>query len=264
MSIDPVRHGPWAVVAGASEGTGAAFAHQLAGAGLNLVLVARRAEPLHRTAEAVRVHEVEVVELAVDLTRPSSVPAIVEAAAGREVGLLVVNAGANSHGHEFLDGRLDGFGRVVDLNVTAPLALVHHFGQAMRARRRGGIVLVGSLAGYLGAAGQSVYAAAKAFSRIFAESLWLELRAHEVDVLHLVLGVTRTPAMVRAGLNLDLPGLEVAEPEDVVREGLARLADGPVWVAGGNDPAVELRSGADRARLVLGGHEAMQRLLPKS
>jgi short-subunit dehydrogenase len=122
--------------------------------------------------------------------------------------------------------------------------------------------LVGSLAGYLGQAQISVYSAVKAFSRVFAEGLWLELREHGVDVLELVLGVTRTPAMVRAGLDLDLPGLHVSEPDDVAREGLEHLPHGPVWVAGGNGPAAERRSGGDRATLALRAHEASQRLLP--
>ena len=72
----------------------------------------------------------------------------------------------------------------------------------------------------------------KAFGRIFAEGLWVELRDQGVDVLELVLGVTRTPAMERVGLNLDVPGFEAADPEDVAREGLDQLAHGPVWRAG--------------------------------
>ena len=74
---------------------------------------------------------------------------IAAATDGLEVGLLILVAGANTHSHEFLDGDLAEFQRVINLNVSTPLALVHHYGQAMRARRRGGIVLLGSLAGYL-------------------------------------------------------------------------------------------------------------------
>ncbi|MFC7495775.1 MULTISPECIES: SDR family NAD(P)-dependent oxidoreductase [unclassified Nocardioides] len=259
---DVERYGPWAVVAGGSEGVGAEFAEQLAADGFHLVLVARKPGPLAETADAVRRHGVEVRTLALDLTERSSVDAIVEACSDVEVGLLVYNAGANSHGHEFLGGTLEGFQGVIDLNVTTPLALVHHFGAAMADRGRGGILLVGSMAGYLGSARQSVYGGVKAFGRIFAESLWLELRDRGVDVLELVLGVTRTPAMERAGLNFDAPGLRVAEPADVAAEGLAHLAGGPIRIAGGNAPAVEKRVGPDRARLVLGAHEAMTRLLP--
>ncbi|HWU21374.1 MAG TPA: SDR family NAD(P)-dependent oxidoreductase [Nocardioides sp.] len=264
MNVPDVdRYGPYAVILGGSEGVGASFARQLAEAGFGLVLVARKPDALEATAEQVRALGADVRTLSLDLTTPDSVTALIEATADLEVGLLICNAGANSYGHRFLDGELDGFAGVIDLNITTPLALAHHYGRTMRERGRGGIVFVGSLAGYLGAAREGVYGAAKAFGRIFAEALWLELREYDVHVLELVLGVTRTPAMERAGLNFDLPGLNVGEPDDIAREGLAHLADGPVRIAGGNEQVAELRSGPDRARLVLRSHEAMQRLLPQ-
>ena len=260
--IDPATYGPWAVVAGGSEGVGASFATQLAQAGLSLVLLARKPGPLEETAEAARAHGVEVRTVAVDLTDGDALARIREVTDGLEVGLLVFNAGANTYGHEFVTGDLASFQRVIDLNITAQLALVHHFGAAMKERRRGGILLVGSLAGFMGSAQISIYAAVKAFCRIFAEGLWLEMREYDVDVVEFVLGVTRTPAMERAGLNFDIPGLHVSEPDDVARQALAALTEGPVQVAAGNERAVEVRSGTDRAKLVLGAHEASKRMLP--
>lgn len=262
--IDKNVYGPWAVVAGGSEGVGASFADQLADAGINLVLIARKPDPLEETADRARAKGVEVRTLALDLLTPGALAEIRAVTDGLEVGLLVFNAGANSYGHEFVTGDLDRVQDVLDLNITAQLALTHHFGALMKERGRGGILLVGSLAGYLGQARISVYSAAKAFSRVFAEGLWLELREYGVHVLELVLGVTRTPAMERAGLRMDLPGLLVAEPDDVAREGLEHLADGPVRVAGGNAGTAERRSGFPRAELVLGAHEASRRLLPPS
>lgn len=256
------KYGPWAVIAGGSEGVGAAFAHQLAEAGINLVLIARKPEPLAETAAAVEARGMEVRTVQADLLDPEALSAIREVTDGLEVGLLIFNAGANSYGHEFVTGDLSKVRGVIELNITAQLALTHHFGALMAARGRGGILLVGSLAGYLGQAEISVYSAVKAFSRVFAEGLWLEMRDRGVDVLELVLGVTRTPAMERAGLAFDLPGLNVAEPEDVAREGLAHLADGPVWVAGGNLATAEKRSGFPRAELALAAHEATRKLLP--
>lgn len=256
------KYGPWAVVAGGSEGVGAAFAHHLAEAGINLVLIARKPEPLAETAAAVEARGVEVRTVQADLLDPEALSAIREVTDGLEVGLLIFNAGANSYGHEFVTGDLSKVRGVIELNITAQLALTHHFGALMAARGRGGILLVGSLAGYLGQAEISVYSAVKAFSRVFAEGLWLEMRDRGVDVLELVLGVTRTPAMERAGLAFDLPGLNVAEPEDVAREGLAHLADGPVWVASGNLATAEKRSGFPRAELALAAHEATRKLLP--
>lgn len=260
--LDRGVYGPWAVVAGGSEGVGASFAHRLADAGINLVLIARKPEPLRQTAEEARARGVEVRTLALDLLAPDATARVRSATEDLEVGLLIFNAGANSYGHEFVSGDLDRVQGVLDLNITAQLALAHHFGALMKDRGRGGIMLVGSLSGYLGQATISVYSAAKAFSRVFAEGLWLELGPHGVHVLELVLGVTRTPAMERAGLRMDLPGLRVAEPDDVAREGLDHLADGPVWVAGGNAGTAERRSGFPRADLVRGAHEASRRLLP--
>lgn len=260
--IDVDRYGPWAVVAGGSEGVGASFATQLAEAGLNLVLLARKPDPLEATAEAARAHGVEVRTLSVDLTDADAVARIAEVTDGLEVGLLVFNAGANTYGHEFVSGDLARFQQVIDLNITAQLALVQLFGEPMRERRRGGLLLVGSLAGFLGSAQISVYAAVKAFCRIFAEGLWLEMREYDVDVVEFVLGVTRTPAMARAGLSFDIPGLHVSEPDDVARQALAALGDGPVQVAAGNERGVEVRSGTGRAKLVLGAHEASKKMLP--
>lgn len=255
------RYGPWALVAGGSEGVGASFARQLAAAGVNLVLLARREGPLAATAQECEASGVQVRTLCVDLAEPSSVDVVAAEVADLELGLLVYNAGANTHSWEFLDGDLREFQRVIDLNVTTPLGLVHRLVPQMRQRHRGGVVLVGSLAGYMGSVRHTVYGGVKAFSRVFAESLWLELREQGVDVLELVLGVTRTPAMERIGLNFDVPGMHVSEPDDVAAEGLAALGKGPVHVISGNERTVELRSGTDRERAVLGGHRAMQKLM---
>lgn len=260
--IDAERYGPWAVVAGGSEGVGAAFARQLAEAGVNLVLLARREEPLREAAAEAEKHGVEVRTLALDLLDPATPETVARETAGLDVGLLVFNAGANTHGGEFVESPMAAMRQVLDLNITAQLALAHHFGARLKARGRGGLLLVGSLAGFLGHEEISIYSAAKAFGRIFAEGLWLELAPHGVDVLELVLGVTRTPAMERAGLHLDLPGLNVAEPEDVAREGLERLPYGPVHVAGGNQQAAEAQSGFPRDLIVRKTAEASRDLLP--
>ena len=133
-------------------------------------------------------------------------------------------------------------------------ALVHHFGRAMRDRGRGGIVMLGSRASSVGSMKHSVYGGVKAFGQIFAESLWIELRDSGVDVLQLVLGLTRTPAMERVGINFEVPGMPAADPEDVAREGLARLAEGPVWRAGEDNAR-------SRADAVLGMHRVMEQLM---
>lgn len=249
------------MIAGGSEGVGAEFARLLAGAGVNLVLVARNPEPLAATAADCRQLGIEVRTLTADLVDPKAVEALTAATGGLEVGLLIYNAGANTCSAEFLDADLADFQRVIDLNITTMMACTQHYGRLMRERRRGGILLVGSMSGYLGSVRHTVYGGVKAYGRTFAEGLWLELRDHGVDVLELILGVTRTPAMERVGLNFDVPGMRVADPAEVAREGLQQLANGPVYVAGGNAEDVARRNDPDRAKVVAGAHRMMQRLM---
>ena len=259
--IDTNHYGPWAVIAGGSEGVGSALADSLAQAGINVVLIARKSDPLEETANKVRAHGVQVRTLSLDLLLPDAVAQIRQVTDDLEIGLLIFNAGANSYGHEFVTSELDKVQGVIDLNITRQLELAQHFGAKMKERGRGGIMLLGSLAGYMGSEQQSIYGAAKAFSRVFAEGLWLELKPFGVHVVELVLGVTRTPAMERAGLRFDIPGLNVAEAEDVAREGLDHLADGPVWIAGGNYKAAQQRSGFPRDVMVQAAADGMRKLL---
>lgn len=249
--VDTRRYGPWAVIAGGSEGMGPCFAEQLAADGFNLVLLARKVGPLEETAASVRkvAPDVDVRTLSVDLTDPDVVAKIRPPTDDIDVGLLIYNAGANAYGTHFLDGELSRFQTVIDLNVGGRLALCHHFGGFMKERGRGGIMLVGSVAGYTGAPYTLIYNAAKAFSRTFAEGLWYELRPYGVDVVEFVVGGVKTPAMARRGMRFG-PG--VSEPADVAREGLEHLADGPVWnsaLTGGNETATGL-SGYPRAPVI--------------
>ena len=258
--VDLKKYGPWAVIAGGSEGVGAEFARLLAEDGFNLVLIARKPGPLEETAQRCRELGVQVRTLSVDLLEPESISRIAATTADVEIGLLIYNAGASTCNEPFLEAALSSFQNVIDLNVTRMMDLVQHYGRLMVARRRGAILVVGSLSGYMGAVRHSVYAGAKAYSRMFVESLWLELREHNVDVLELVLGVTRTPAMERVGLNFDAPGMIVNTPDEVAREGLEHLANGPILVAGGNADRAAQNSAPDRARVVLESHSLIQAL----
>ncbi|GED96002.1 SDR family NAD(P)-dependent oxidoreductase [Gordonia crocea] len=264
MPFDAAKYGPWAVITGGSEGVGRCFALRLAQAGINLALVARKPEPLEEAAQLCREYGVGVRVLATDLADPSAADQVAALVDDVEVGLLIHNAGANSHSAEFLDGDLEAFGAVVDLNITTPMALVHHFGAGMRERRRGGILLVGSLSGYLGSTRHTVYSGVKAFGRMFAESLWLELRDYDVDVVELVLGVTRTPAMARVGLSFDVPGMTVSEPDDVAREGLDALGSGPIHVIEAHRRLAEAHSNPDRAVTALRNDQAMRKLMAQT
>lgn len=223
------RYGPWAIVAGASEGLGAAFAHALAGQGLNLLLVARRPAPLEALRDAlVKKFAVEVRLLASDLGATDAPQALAAAAADLEVGLLVYNAAWSPIGR-FVDQPVEALLQAVDVNVRTPTAVVHHFARPMAQRRRGGIILLSSLTAFQGTPFVATYGATKAFNLALGEALWFELRDAGVDALAVCPGVTRTPGLLKASPE---GGPGMLEPEQVVTEALAALAQKPFIVPG--------------------------------
>lgn len=224
------RYGPWAVIVGGSEGVGASFARKLAARGLNLVLLARKPGPLAELAAELRAgSRVEVRTASIDVTSPDLLEQVQRLTNGLDVGLLIYNAGSVVP-QSFLDAPLEDALRTLRLNPIGQVTLCHHFGRALRARGRGGIILVGSISGCAGAAGTAVYGGAKAFTQRFAEALWAAMKPCGVDVLGLVIGATRTPFMERAGLPLDHPEMPASEPDDIAQLGLDELAHGPVCV----------------------------------
>jgi short-subunit dehydrogenase len=223
------RYGPWALVAGASEGLGEAFASALARRGLSVIVIARRARELEATAERLRVqHDVEVVALAIDLAAPDMAERIAAGVGEREVGLVIYNAAFSRIGG-FFDVPLADHLATLDVNCRAPVVLVHRYGAAMRRRGRGGIVLMGSMTGLQGSPRLASYAASKAFARVLGESLWGELRGAGVDAITCVAGATRTPGF--EAVARDTPG-SVMEPIDVVEQALASLGRRPSMIAG--------------------------------
>jgi short-subunit dehydrogenase len=224
------KYGPWALITGASEGTGAAFARRLADAGINLILVARREGPLQELADELRAKGAECVTASVDLSSPDAAAKIIAAAGDREVGLYIANAGADTNSSMFLDNDIENWEHLVHLNITAAMRLSHHFGRGMRERGRGGIILVGSGACYGGLSGLASYCAVKAFLLTLGEALWAELRHDNVDVLSLILGRTDTPAHRRLlERNGHTASDGMATSEDVARIGLEQLPHGPIY-----------------------------------
>jgi uncharacterized protein len=223
------KYGPWALIAGASEGLGAAFAATLAARGLNLLLVARRADLLRDVAERIRTSaSVEVRTEALDLARADLPNALEALTANLDIGLAVYNAAYAPVG-ELIDRPVGDLLRVVDVNIRGPLVLARTLAPKMAARGRGGIVLMSSLAGYQGAPRIATYAASKAFNIVLGESLWHELKPHGVDVIVSSAGAIRTPGYAKAA-GKDAPG--TLDAETVAATTLDALGRGPVVVPG--------------------------------
>lgn len=192
------RYGPWAVVLGASEGLGEAFARDAARRGLNVVVAARRAGPVEGVAAALRSDfGVDARAAVLDLGAQDFLAALRPATDDIEVGLVVFN-GAGSFVGPFLDEGTEHAAEQVAINVEAPIACCDHFGRAMVERGRGGIVLMGSGAGVAGTAGLAVYSATKAFMLVLAQALHGEWEGRGVDVLGVVGPAIDTPTFRRS------------------------------------------------------------------
>jgi short-subunit dehydrogenase len=220
------RYGPWALIAGASEGVGASAARNLGERGINVVLVSRRQAALEDVAATVR-SSTRTVEL--DLSEPDAANQLIRATADLEIGLLIYNAGADPNMARFLDKPLDVWQAMLTRNCTTVMASAHHFGGLMVERGHGGVVLVTSGAAWAGGSRLAVYGASKAYDLILAESLWAELEPLGVHVLAMVLGQTDTPALRALLGEREIDGL--ADPDEVVRDMLDNLANGPTWPA---------------------------------
>jgi uncharacterized protein len=213
------RFGPTALVTGASDGIGRAFAERLAAEGFDLILVARRAEALHDIARALKTrHGTQVEVVPADLSAPAAVSALLARTAGQPIGLVVAAAGFGSIG-PFLEKEVESELDMIDLNCRSVVELSHGFGARMAAEGRGGIVLFGSLVGFHGAPLSATYAATKGFVQSFAEGLGVELRPLGVSVLSVAPGPIATGFASRAGMRMSMS----QRPEGVARGALAAL-----------------------------------------
>jgi short-subunit dehydrogenase len=223
------KYGPYALIAGASEGLGAAYAEALAGRGFNLALLARRKEKLEAfAAELGGKYPVELVTHAVDMGDFEAVKAFI-GSLNVEIGLLVYNAAYAPLGL-FKDLREEQLMQIAAVNVAGPLALARLVLPKMIERGKGGIILMSSLAGTQGSPRLAGYAASKAFNAILAEGLWEELKPCGIDVVSSCAGAILTPGYNRVQ-PARAPG--ALRPEQVAEKTLKALGKGPVFVPGG-------------------------------
>jgi uncharacterized protein len=233
------KYGPWALVAGASDGVGAAFAEGLAERGVNVVLVARRETVLDEVAAGIAARTgAQTRTLAVDLAEKAATARIIAATEDLQVGFLAYCAGADPNFQPFLENPVGAAEAMVVRNCLVPVQLCHHFAPAMVERGRGGIVIFGSGAGLAGGPNMVAYGATKAFDMVFAEALWAELHGKGVDVLGLILGKTNTPALRQLEHSRGLLNSPNEAPSDadsveaVIAEAFDNLTNGPTWFVG--------------------------------
>jgi short-subunit dehydrogenase len=225
-----------ALVTGASSGIGAEFAEQLARAGADLVLVARRETRLkHLAGRLSDRYGVKARALALDLSDDLDLKTAADRVADRDqpVELLVNCAGFGSAG--YFDGlQLDRETRQIAVNILAPLVLTHAALGRMKQRGHGGILHVSSIVSGLPMPKSAVYGAAKAFLGSFGESLYMEARYSGVHISTVRTGLVHTDFHKTAGLDTaGLPRLAWMEPHQVVGPALRAVAAGRPFVTPG-------------------------------
>ncbi len=215
------------LITGATAGIGLEFAHQLAGRGDDLVLVARDAHRLGSVAEELRrAHQVDVEVLVADLVDRDQLATVEARLADRErpVDLLVNNAGFGLK-QRFLDNSADDETAMLEVLVTAVLRLSHAALGAMAERGHGGIINVSSVAAFLP---RGTYSAAKAWVNSFSEWAHLEYRSRGVQVMALCPGFTKTEFHQRMQVKRG-DGFMWLEPDFLVRKALEDFAKGRAY-----------------------------------
>jgi short-subunit dehydrogenase len=227
------KYGCRALVAGASEGIGAAFATFLAARGIDLVLVARRQEPLNALADTISSqYGVSARSIICDLSDEDAPQHILSAMNGEEVDIMIYNAALSVIGR-FTGSPYADHDRAAAVNMITPMTLTHTFGREMLSRGRGAVILMSSMAGLQGSGYLATYAATKAFNLILAESLWYEWRGTGVDIIACCAGATSTPGYFRsAPAKTGIFAPRVLLPEEVPAECFRRLGKRPSFITG--------------------------------
>jgi short-subunit dehydrogenase len=206
----------------------------LAANGINVVLVARRLallEALGRQLEQAFHVQYRAVEL--DLSDEGYIEKLAEATRNLDIGLLISNAGATVYG-DFLTVDRIALYESLSLNVTAHLSLIHHYGQELAKRGRGGVLLVSSAAGLQGTPHMADYAASKAYVLSLGEALHVEFQKLGLNMTVLLPGPTDTPMFANSGTEArDMP-MKLMSAQQCVAEGLTALNANQVTHISGN------------------------------
>ena len=230
---EKAKYGPWAVIAGGSNGTGEAYARELAATGINVLLISRRQETLDALAADLRQqYGIETRTLAQDLMAADAAQNILAASADLDVGLYISNAGADDLAAPFFSEPVERWRQLIGMNVLAVTEAVHGFGNRFLGRGHGGIVLMSSGAALSGIPYLQVYSATKSFEMVLTEALWSELAPSDVDITCVIAPAMDTPFFRRSITGDLLVQMQAAgiifQPGDIARRVLADLPHKPL------------------------------------
>ena len=195
-----------ALVTGASEGIGRAFAQSLAREGYEVTAVARSEARLSELVKELGAGHRYLVQ---DLSKPESWSALSEEFKKTHYDLLINNAGYSVYGH-FSETTLPALQQMTRLNCDALVALSHSF--LTSAQKGDALINVGSVLSFMPMPTNGLYAATKAFVLSLSESLWFEQKSKGIFVLAVCPGTTATHFHTRAAALADGPNKFAKEP----------------------------------------------------
>jgi uncharacterized protein len=216
--LDKRQFGPWSLVTGASSGIGKEFARQIAAAGINVVLLARREALLEEVGRDIASDfKVDYRTLAVDLSQEGFLARLAEATNDLDIGLVVSNAGTANPG-EFLKLDRQLLEETLRLNTMSHLDIAHYFGRKLAERKRGGLILVGAMGADNGVPYIANDGAAKAYVHSLGEALHYEFKPLGVYVSVLATGFTITPVLEKLGFDPKTMPMKPMSVEQCVSE----------------------------------------------
>ena len=233
VRIDAERFGPWALITGASSGIGREFARKIAASRINVLLVARRREPLETLGEELsKAYGVKYRVLTTDLSQEGSVAALAKASRDLDVGLVISNAGGGSPGR-FIDKTPEELSATLRLSALAHAELALHFGRLMSTRGRGGLVFIGAMGADTGAPFMAHDGGVKAYVQSLGLALREELKPRGVYVTVVAPGPTDTPVLAKFGFDVKTMPMKPLAADRVAQEGLIGLSrNKPIVIPG--------------------------------
>ncbi len=226
------KYGEWALVCGATDGIGKAFAEYFAANGLSVVLVGRRAEKLQALAEELEQgYGVKAMAVPQDLTADSASENLIKATESLDIGILNYVATFHKMGR-YSHAAYPDIQKIIDININTYAKLLHHFTALFAARDRGAVVTMTSLTAVTASPYNAAYGAAKAFQLILTEGVAREFHDADVDILVITAGSTQTPDWFRNQPQGDIDNSQAMTPQEVVEEGMGMLGKANSYIVG--------------------------------
>ena len=227
------KYGPAGLVLGGSEGIGAAFSELLARNGLNIILTGRDGQKAEKAAERIRrEYNVKAEGFSCDMAGAGSMEKLLAVTDSCDIGIVVYNA-AVAPIDPFLRIKQEVLDDLITVNCLRLQQIVRVFGEKLKNRGKGGIILLSSMASLQGSTYISSYAASKAFIRVLAEGLWLEYKKYNIDILACCPGMTSSPNYLNSEFGrkgMIFP--PVLAPDKIASLTLPALGKKPVIIPG--------------------------------